>query len=1433
MCCRDRFERHLRLTGPAGQRDEVGEVCEATSIRAEQRGSLDTTDESIMPAAPSTDGGQVVSDGTQRTSTSPAGTRSKSTKRLAIPKGHFPRLVDCAHFHYDTVDFGAIQLSLVEDYGDGSKNGLECSSDASFCILVICQGRNWVVRRSWEDLGKLDSNLHVCIYDRRFSCLPEIGATEGHGQELLSGYLTRLSAIADNKINCAPVLTWLEIDNKGNRLLVNEESSINVPAIGAAHVIKRYAAQAPDELSLEVGNMVSVIDMPPKGETTWWRGKHEFHVGLFPSECVRLIGDGDVEAVVSPEPPLTPVSRKHGKLRTFLRSFMRSRPSKQRLRQRGILRERVFGCDLGELLLNYRQDVPQVVQTCTEFIERHGVVDGIYRLSGVTSNIQRLRHEFDSERVPDLSHEPFLQDVHSVGSLCKLYFRELPNPLLTYQLYTRFSEAVSAPSHEEKLMKIHDVIQQLPPPHYRTLEFLLRHLSSMASHSSTTSMHSKNLAIVWAPNLLRSLAIESSAFSGASAFSEVRTQSVVVEFLLSNCHLLFSNTFSSVARPASGRSALPRPKSLMISTNSAKLLSLEEARARNPGRSQASPSAEADADTNVEAMGSLVHDGSLTSNTLSELLPESRKHLAHGSVAGKSRRPQSGGWKSLFQLGRGTAGGTRRRDHRDTYARPTSPDPTTFRGRRRSERGSLRSAKSEESLSSSQDTDADVTIRKPRRPRSSNDVVFSALPLITDPGPLDPQPDLSDHSESTDKAKQNEPYQEGGDDEDSFIMLVAGGNGGKIDFDPISYKFPESEVVLEVESRDLSEEVFEVSSSKVTGTKTRMTPGSLQSKVESAEIMTSAGIAKANPEIEVCLTYKEKISVSKTSTKSGITPVMVAVISPKLKPESTLSENSIIQEVCPQSSSVVIGSNKSGVCDDADVNKETIVVPSPLGSCARRKNLSPQSTVFAKSSTSISHLNIQQESTNVGDLEGEAGPPRPPLPVAFSPSLPQQCEVSSSGTKGDPENIEEPPSSMSSWRNAAPDSQTVASSGWQSGDMTNRFVTTLGTRPLQSFNSQPFYSVNKTQNSIHEVGSVQIPLGRLEDSKRIARSLPVSRTEVPPVQDPYMPRARQSRSAFPTGKEVYFENGRVHYRQTSRSGNEPFLAPRREASFHGVGTNPTFPVRWGQPLWLPDVCGHEPDSFRHVRAFSIRDGFLFVEPAGTMPLQAPPLSFRRERSFAGRECHHNYYPLYPDSIAALRNTPPRYTDFSTQSCDYPPPMPTHLRSRSDPGRFGLVPTEPGVWRVDEDPEIRASVPLRPPDLHNAARMKQAWPPPHYYPEALPFVASHHRPPSEVMFFHGDHSSNRQRRINTAFSVHNIGTASSSVHRRCPSQPVHQLKQDLAHCDLHPSSIRSPLLTSMRRRPPLSDVFGIYPKPGTFSPPELSLSRQEAKVQVDL
>uniref|UniRef100_F1MS60 Rho GTPase-activating protein 33 n=2 Tax=Bos taurus TaxID=9913 RepID=F1MS60_BOVIN len=692
-----------------------------TDPRARSNDSLDGPGEGSVQPLPPTGGPSV---------------KGKPGKRLSAPRGPFPRLADCAHFHYENVDFGHIQLLLSPERDGPNVSG---ENELVFGVQVTCQGRSWPVLRSYDDFRSLDAHLHRCIFDRRFSCLPELPPPPEGARAaqmlvpLLLQYLETLSGLVDSNLNCGPVLTWMELDNHGRRLLLSEEASLNIPAVAAAHVVKRYTAQAPDELSFEVGDIVSVIDMPPTEDRSWWRGKRGFQVGFFPSECVELFterpgpglkGDADgppcgVLASQGASSLTSAVPRPRGKLAGLLRTFMRSRPSRQRLRQRGILRQRVFGCDLGEHLSNSGQDVPQVLRCCSEFIEAHGVVDGIYRLSGVSSNIQRLRHEFDSERIPELSGPAFLQDIHSVSSLCKLYFRELPNPLLTYQLYGKFSEAMSVPGEEERLVRVHDVIQQLPPPHYRTLEYLLRHLARMARHSANTSMHARNLAIVWAPNLLRSMELESVGLGGAAAFREVRVQSVVVEFLLTHVDVLFSDTFTSAGLDPAGRCLLPRPKSLAGSGPSTRLLTLEEAQARTQGRL-----------------------GTPTEPTTSKA-PTSPVERRKGERGEKQRKPGGSSWKTFFALGRGPSiprkkplpwlGGTRARPQ------PSGCRPDTV---------TLRSAKSEESLSSQASGAGLQRLHRLRRPHSSSD----AFPV--GPAPAGSCESLSS-SESTESSSES------------------------------------------------------------------------------------------------------------------------------------------------------------------------------------------------------------------------------------------------------------------------------------------------------------------------------------------------------------------------------------------------------------------------------------------------------------------------------------------------------------------------------------------------------------------------------------------------------------------------------------------------------------------------------------------------------
>ncbi|XP_055342347.1 LOW QUALITY PROTEIN: uncharacterized protein LOC129590925 [Paramacrobiotus metropolitanus] len=557
----------------------------------------------------------------------------------AASDSRFPRLQDCAHFHYERVGLSRLQVSLYQGATASLVSSTECclsddnkclannSSDATssalrwasravyhgvdeasgelfFTLSVSCNAKHWLIRRSWPHLLKFDKQLHTCCYDRGFSQLTPLtslgaGRPDGGRETIealkgpLSAYLARFSQIAGNLINCAPVLSWLELDNRGFHLVAcaSDGSAINTPAVAAVHVVKRYVPQLDDELALEVGDMISVIDMPAGEESMWWRGKKELEVGFFPGDCVQLISRDKIphgtpdarRCITSLSHEQLPVLRKQSKFASFFRSFLSNRPTRRRLKESGILRERIFGCDLGEYLMNASSGgaegvglkVPAVLIHCAAFIEQYGIIDGIYRLSGIQSNIHRLRQEFDADHVPDLANsELYMQDIHSVASVLKLYFRELPNPLLTHQLYEQFVEAVQA-AEELRLLKIHDVVSRLPPPHYRTLEYLMRHLARIASAAGRTGMTSKNLAIVWAPNLLRSSESESSL----DALKGVSVCAIAVEYLVNYAELIFSSQMQTPALLSrSGMSGLSgRPKSLAVS-NPAKLLTLDQAR---------------------------------------------------------------------------------------------------------------------------------------------------------------------------------------------------------------------------------------------------------------------------------------------------------------------------------------------------------------------------------------------------------------------------------------------------------------------------------------------------------------------------------------------------------------------------------------------------------------------------------------------------------------------------------------------------------------------------------------------------------------------------------------------------------------------------------------------------------------------------------------
>lgn len=67
--------------------------------------------------------------------------------------------------------------------------------------------------------------------------------------------------------------------------------------------------------------------------------------------------------------------------------------------------------------------------------------EGIYRKSGGASQMRTIQLLFEQGDEPDLEDVDEYNDICAVTSVLKQYFRELPNPLLTYELYPNFLEA--------------------------------------------------------------------------------------------------------------------------------------------------------------------------------------------------------------------------------------------------------------------------------------------------------------------------------------------------------------------------------------------------------------------------------------------------------------------------------------------------------------------------------------------------------------------------------------------------------------------------------------------------------------------------------------------------------------------------------------------------------------------------------------------------------------------------------------------------------------------------------------------------------------------------------------------------------------------------------------------------------------------------------
>ncbi|TGJ82610.1 hypothetical protein E0Z10_g6152 [Xylaria hypoxylon] len=192
----------------------------------------------------------------------------------------------------------------------------------------------------------------------------------------------------------------------------------------------------------------------------------------------------------------------------------------------------LFGSDLADRAEYERRQIPSVITRCIEEVELRGMeMEGIYRKTGGNSQVKIIQEGFDKNENFDIS-DPDM-DITAVTSVLKQYFRKLPTPLLTYDVYDRVLETNSFANDSEKCTHLQDVFNQLPRQHKDCLEFLMFHLSRVASRESENLMTPRNLAVVFAPTIMRDTNIE-------REMTDMHAKNIAVQFIIENSHNIFS-----------------------------------------------------------------------------------------------------------------------------------------------------------------------------------------------------------------------------------------------------------------------------------------------------------------------------------------------------------------------------------------------------------------------------------------------------------------------------------------------------------------------------------------------------------------------------------------------------------------------------------------------------------------------------------------------------------------------------------------------------------------------------------------------------------------------------------------------------------------------------------------------------------------------------
>ncbi|XP_063830249.1 unconventional myosin-IXa-like [Ostrinia nubilalis] len=207
-----------------------------------------------------------------------------------------------------------------------------------------------------------------------------------------------------------------------------------------------------------------------------------------------------------------------------------------------VKRGKVFGVPLSELPTG-DSNIPIVVDRLITTIEMTGLyTEGLYRKSGLSSKVRELRRLLD-ERPAEGAERLELYAVHVRASVLKGFFRDLPEPLLTFDLYDDFIRAAEITDPQERVSSIFTILKKLPKPNFDLVERLIFHLARVALGEDHNRMGPNALAIVFAPCILRTHKVQ----PAQDSLHDIARQTACLEAILQDKLRTVRGTLQDIA----------------------------------------------------------------------------------------------------------------------------------------------------------------------------------------------------------------------------------------------------------------------------------------------------------------------------------------------------------------------------------------------------------------------------------------------------------------------------------------------------------------------------------------------------------------------------------------------------------------------------------------------------------------------------------------------------------------------------------------------------------------------------------------------------------------------------------------------------------------------------------------------------------------------